>query len=64
MTDQTASASEGQQSGAEDADAVEGILSDGAHSLIIARFKTMDEAVAARETLAGLSARPASRSTA
>jgi uncharacterized membrane protein len=38
----------------EDADAVIGVISDGAHSLIIARFRTMDEALAAREKLAEL----------
>lgn len=53
MTDQTTSNAV-QATTANDADAVVGILSDGAHSLIIARFKTMDEAVAARETLAEL----------
>jgi uncharacterized membrane protein len=38
----------------DDADAVIGVITDGAHSLIIARFRTMDEAVAARKTLAEL----------
>jgi uncharacterized membrane protein len=38
----------------DDADTVIDIISDGAHSLIIARFKTMDEALAARQTLADL----------
>ncbi len=38
----------------QDADAVVGIISDGAHSLIIARFKTMDEALEARQTLTEL----------
>lgn len=38
----------------DDADAVVGVISDGAHSLIIARFKTMDQAVAARQMLSQL----------
>ena len=51
MTDQAETKAVASQ---EDADAVVGIISDGAHSLIIARFATMDEALAARQTLSEL----------